>query len=260
MSDTHQEEYDENLTAMLELIWGKGFMAPGGQGNVRRIVEGLELSGKSVLEIGCGLGGGAILLADQYGASVLGLEVEAPLVDCARAYAAGAGVDDQVEIRLVEPGPLDIDDASIDVVYSSGVFIHVEDKLAMFKDLLRVLKPGGALTAYDWLKGPGPLSPAMHEWIRLEELTFSLDTLENYASLLRDAGFEEVRATDASNWYAVNARLEYEQMTGPLHNQITDLVGDKKRDHFFEDWAAMVRVLETGELRSGYLRADKPQP
>ena len=258
MSDTHKEEYDENMTTMLELIWGGGFMAPGGIGNVERIVDGIGLAGKTVLEIGCGLGGAAIYLAKKFDVRVIGLEIEAPLLDRARTYAAEAGVDNQVEFRLIEPGPLLIDDARIDVVYGCGVFIHMEDKLSMFREVLRVLRPGGVLTGYDWLKSSGPLSEAMLEWIRLEGLTFYMDTLDNYGLFLQDAGFEKVRTTDASNWYAVNAKLEYEQMTGPLHNQITDLVGDARRDKFFEDWDAMVRVLETGELHNGYFRAHKP--
>jgi len=47
-------------------------------------------------------------------------------------------------------------------------------------------------------------------------------------------------------------------MKGPLYDPITDLVGDERRDHFLDDWAAMVRVLEAGELRSGYFSARKP--
>lgn len=258
MIDTHEDEYNQNVTAMLELIWGKGFMAPGGVGNVKRILEGLDLTGKRVLEIGSGLGGGALLMAKQYGAQVIGLEVEAPLVDRAREYASETKLDHKVEFRLVDPGPLEIDNDSVDVVYSSGVFIHIEDKPSMFRDVLRVLKPGGLLVAYDWLKEPGELSEAMHEWMRLEELTFYLDALENYSLMLRDAGFKEVKTTDASNWYATEARREYEQMKGPLYDPITDLVGDERRDHFLDDWAAMVRVLEAGELRSGYFSARKP--
>lgn len=258
MSDTHKDEYDEKVRAMLELIWGKGFMAPGGEGNVTRIVEGLDLAGKNLLEIGSGLGGAAVLLARQSDVQIRGLEVEAPLVELATAYAVEAGVDNQVEFRLVQPGPLDAPDDSVDVVYTCGVIIHIEDKPALFKDILRVLKPGGTLTGYDWLKGPGPLSEAMLEWIRLEELTFYMDTLDNYASMMRESGFEDVRTSDASDWYVVNARREYEQMTGPLHDQITDLVGDERRDLFFEDWAAMVRVLDSGELRNGYFRGRKP--
>lgn len=258
MSDAHHDEYDANMIALLELFWGKAFMAPGGEGNVNRILDGLDLRNKKVLEIGSGLGGGALVMAREYGAEVVGLEVEAPLVDRAREYAANEGLEDKVEFRVVEPGPLKITDCSVDVVYSSGVFIHIEDKPKFFRDISRVLKPGGVLAAYDWLKGPGPLSEAMHDWIRLEELTFYLDTLENYASMFKEAGFEQVTTTDASTWYTREARREYELMKGPLFDQVTELIGSEKRDHFIKDWAAMVRVLESGELRSGYIRAQRP--
>jgi len=258
MTDVRVDEYNDNVTAMLELVWGRGFMAPGGEGNVHRIVEGIDLADRTVLEIGSGTGGGALVLAGRYGARVIGLEVEAPLVDRARKYASEAGLDDRVEFRLVEPGPLQIEDGGIDIVYSSGVIIHIEDKPALFNDVLRVLKPLGIFTAYDWLKGPGPLSPAMHEWIRLEELTFHLDTLDSYEKALIECGFSEVATRDASDWYAAEAKREYERMNGPLNDQITDLVGAQLRDHFLEDWGAMVRVLQSGELRSGYFRGTKP--
>ena len=216
MAEAHQDEYNENVTALLELMWGRGFMAPGGKGNVRRIVDGLDLEGRTVLEIGSGIGGGAMVLAGEYGARVIGLEVEAPLVERARKYANEAGLGDRIEFRLVEPGPLAVDDESVHVVYSSGVIIHIEDKAALFSDVFRVLEPGGILTAYDWLKGPGPLSDAMHEWIRLEELTFHLDTLENYESMLVECGFEDVTTKDVSGWYAAEATSEHERMKGPL--------------------------------------------
>jgi phosphoethanolamine N-methyltransferase len=258
LAEARPNEYDDNVTALLELLWGRGFMTPGGEGNVRRIVEGIDLRNRRVLEIGSGLGGGSLFLADAFGARVLGLEVEAPLVERAVRYAAEAGLEDRIEFRLVEPGPLAVEDAAFDVVFSSGAIIHIEDKRSLFKDVLRVLVPGGVFTAYDWLKGAGPLSPAMHEWIRLEGLTFHLDTLHNYGKLLTDCGFESVTTSDASEWYAAEAQREYDTMRGLLYDRITEMIGDELRDHFLADWAAMVTVLRSGELRSGYFRGVKP--
>jgi hypothetical protein len=43
----------------LEMIWGDGFMSPGGPDEVMRIVAGHDIAGCSVLDIGCGLGGAA---------------------------------------------------------------------------------------------------------------------------------------------------------------------------------------------------------
>jgi hypothetical protein len=50
----HADEYHDAMIAMLELIWGAGFMAPGGEGNVANLVKGLEVRDKRVLDIGCG--------------------------------------------------------------------------------------------------------------------------------------------------------------------------------------------------------------
>ena len=55
----HDNEYHDNMVAMLELIWGEGYMAPGGADNVARMLEGIETRGKRVLDIGSGIGGPA---------------------------------------------------------------------------------------------------------------------------------------------------------------------------------------------------------
>jgi SAM-dependent methyltransferase len=74
------------MVAMLELVWGEGFMAPGGEGNVAKMVEGLELEGRRVLDLGCGLGGLACILAGKYGAHVVATDLEPPLIDRARRW------------------------------------------------------------------------------------------------------------------------------------------------------------------------------
>ena len=69
MSDEEGTGYDADYMPVLELIWGKGFIAPGGEGNVDRIVEGVDLQDKSVLELGSGAGGGTLVLAGSGGGS-----------------------------------------------------------------------------------------------------------------------------------------------------------------------------------------------
>lgn len=51
---THDNEYHDNMVAMLELIWGEGYMAPGGPGNVARLLAGIDTRGKRILDVGCG--------------------------------------------------------------------------------------------------------------------------------------------------------------------------------------------------------------
>ena len=64
---SHQDEYPEEMVQLLELIRGDGYMAPGGPGNVERLLDGLEPDGKRILDIGCGISGPAMEMARTHG-------------------------------------------------------------------------------------------------------------------------------------------------------------------------------------------------
>ena len=113
-------EYHDAMLALLQWIWGRDFMAPGGMGNVAKLVQGLDLADRHVLDLGSGLGGPAFVLAQQYGAHVTGTDLEAHLVERATRRAAELGLSDQVRFRQVSPGPMDFPDGHFDVVVSSG--------------------------------------------------------------------------------------------------------------------------------------------
>lgn len=63
---THENEYHDNMITMLELIWGEGYMAPGGAGNVAKMLRDIETRGKRILDIGCGIGGPALEIARTF--------------------------------------------------------------------------------------------------------------------------------------------------------------------------------------------------
>ncbi len=255
---THDDEYDPKLLAMLELIWGEGFLSPGGPAAVDDIVAGLELAGKLVVDIGSGLGGVDMHLARQHGARVIGMEIAAPLVALATARVAAAGLAERVDLRHCAAGPLALDDASIDVVFSKDSLIHVADKDAVFRDYVRVLQPGGWLAMSDWMRGPDPDSKDMEYWFEMEGLTYHMRPLEFYGGALEAAGFTKIQVVDTSTDYRALCDAEYAQMKGPLRDRMAELLGAETRDHFVENWRAMTVVLHNGELRTGRIRARKP--
>lgn len=255
----HVDEYGDEMVAFLELIWGKGFLAPGGAGNIRRMIAGLETRDRHILDIGSGIGGGDIVLARDHGARVTGIDIEAALVARARAYTQEAGLEDRVAYRHVRPGNLDFPDRTFDIVYSAGAFTQIEDKGAMFAECLRVLKPGGALTTYDWMGTERPYSANMLEWFRLEGLTYNLRSLESHRRLLSEAGFADVEVADDGGWYAREARRELELLRGPLEQPAKALIGEESYRHYIDDWVMLVQVLDDGELIPGHLRGFRPE-
>jgi methylase of polypeptide subunit release factors len=81
----------------LEMIWAEGFLSPGCEGEVVWIIADHDISGCSVLEIGCGLGGAAVLLLQRCGASrVTGFDVQSLLADRASDRARDLGLADRL--------------------------------------------------------------------------------------------------------------------------------------------------------------------
>jgi phosphoethanolamine N-methyltransferase len=255
-----ESEYYDAMVTLLEWLWGQDFMAPGGEGNVDRMMRGLEVRGKCILDIGCGLGGPAFVLAGKYGAHVTGIDLERHLVERARRRAAEIGLEHQIEFLTVDPGPLDFPDHSFDVVFTSGSLTQTEDKSGIIDECRRVLNPGGMLTCYEWLTHQDVLSADMLYFFEMEGLTYHLVTLDEFGGLLASSGFEQIELEDSSDWYRKEARREYELMRGPQYSRVLNMIGQKQADHLIEDWRSMVVVCEKGELRQGYLRARNPRP
>jgi uncharacterized cupin superfamily protein/ubiquinone/menaquinone biosynthesis C-methylase UbiE len=255
MSETG--EYTDNLIALLELIWGRGFMAPGGPDLVRDTVAGLDLPGKRLLDIGSGLGGPDIVLAEM-GAKVVGLDIEAPVIERARKLVDEKGLGDRVSFKLAKPGPLPFADESFDIVYSSGAFTQIAAKEAMFKEVFRVLKPGGWFAVYDWMKGPGPISEDMRYFYKMEGLTYAMETPAFHRRLLKKLGFAKVAVEEDGGWYRAEAHREHQLLAVELHPRVIELLGHEQADHFVEDWRSLTVVLDKGEMRPGRWRAQKP--
>lgn len=251
--------YDRSIIAVNELIWGQGFMSPGGAEAVPPIVEGLDLAGRDLLDIGCGVGGVDRVLAEAYGCRVIGFDIVPLLIDTGRARMAAAGLGQVVDLRLVSPGPLPLEDHSVDVVFGKDSWLLIADKPAFFAEAYRVLRPGGVLAASEWMGDGAPPSPAMEEYFALRGMRYELETAAAYQELLGGAGFADVSVIDRSPLYRADARDELKRMLGPLREPMIDVLGEAKQAHFVAQWRAMSRVLDLGELRTGHLRAHKPE-
>ncbi|MGR3722106.1 SAM-dependent methyltransferase [Abyssibius alkaniclasticus] len=111
--------YSNDLVAMLQLVWGDGFLSPGGPAEVALLLEGHSLAGKTLLDIGCGAGGVDIALVRDHDAGfVTGIDVEDPVLDHARTRIAKAGLQHRIGMARVAPGPLTFGTASFDIVFS----------------------------------------------------------------------------------------------------------------------------------------------
>jgi phosphoethanolamine N-methyltransferase len=255
-----EPEYDDTAIRFLEALWGEGYLSPGGPDEVDRVLAGLSLEAKHVLDIGCGAGGITLHLVAHHNAGhATGYDVEAPVLRVARKRAEKAGLAGRVDFVHGAPGPLPFADASFDVVFSKDALVHVPDKDAFFAELFRVLKPGGVFAASDWLIGhDGEPSSDMKAYIAAEGLSLNMASAARYRLAMERAGFGNIAVTDRNPWYRDVARGELERLKGPLCGRVSAAVGKDYVDKNIRTWEAMQKVLDSGEHRPTHLRGWKP--
>jgi len=253
-------EYDAGMQTMLQLVWGEGFLSPGGPAEVARILEGHDIGGCRVLDVGSGLGGVDLVLArDHRAAHVTGIDLEPELVAQAQARAGAAGMSRRVSYRSVTPGPFPFADGSFEVVFSKDSLVQIPEKPQIFAEMRRVLVPGGRFIAGDWLRGgSGAYSAAMLEYFRLEGITYNLASAAEMTTALEASGFQQVRVRDCNAWYAALAREELARMECDWFPLMCERLGEVRARHFVANWRQLVLVLGTGELRPAHVSAVKP--
>lgn len=163
--------------------------------------------GEVVLDLGCGGGMDVFLAARQVGAAgrVIGVDMTAEMLERAIAGQQKLGLTN-VEFHQTTIDQLPLPDNSVDCVISNCVINLVPDKPAVFREILRVLKPGGRVAISDIaLKQPLPFE--VKESVEAYVGCISGATLiEEYRSLLDQAGFDSIVVTDTGadlNAYAM---------------------------------------------------------
>jgi MPBQ/MSBQ methyltransferase len=105
-------------------------------------------AGSRVLDVGCGIGGSARILARDYGLDVLGISISPAQI--ARATALTPASLPRCRFQVMDALDLTLADGSFDAVWSVEACPHMPDKQRYADELLRVLRPGGRLAVADW--------------------------------------------------------------------------------------------------------------
>lgn len=147
---------------------------------------GLDAS-KRVLDVGSGVGGTSRCLAKEFGCRVTGIDLTDEYCRAAAMLSAKVGLTDLVDYRQGDATALPFADGEFDVVWTEHAAMNIPDKPRLYKEMHRVLKPGGTLAVYDVLAGPsGPvLFPV--PWARTPDTSFLVQPSE-LRRLLEDAG------------------------------------------------------------------------
>jgi ubiquinone/menaquinone biosynthesis C-methylase UbiE len=152
--------------------------------------------GQTVLDLGSGGGIDCFLAAQRVGESghVIGVDMTAEMIEKARLNQSKLGASN-VEFRLGEIEHLPVADSTVDVIISNCVINLSPDKPQVFREVFRVLRPGGRLAVSDMVtSGPLPeaIKNSMSAWAGC--IAGALD-VEDYIAAIEAAGFVNVQLT-----------------------------------------------------------------
>lgn len=266
-----QEFYDAS-TGLWEEIWGEhlhhGYYGINGRECKERrqaqidLVEELLAWGqvqqpKEILDVGCGIGGSSLYLADKYKAKATGITLSPVQVDRAKARAVSQGLGDRTTFLVADALEMPFADRSFDLVWSLESAEHFPDKQKFLQEAYRVLKPGGLLLMATWCHRP--ITPATGELTSQEQQHLAkiyrvyclppVISIPEYKNLAQQVNFQNIRTADWSSevapfWDAVIASAFSEEAILGLLQSVWQ-----------GKWQTIEGALVLGLMRSGYQRS-----
>jgi tocopherol O-methyltransferase len=222
-----QQFYDAS-SGLWEQIWGEhmhhGYYGRSGNNKVNRrqaqidlIEELLAWAGytdknsltnpKTIIDVGCGIGGSSLYLAQKFDANVTGITLSPVQANRGTDRAKNAGLEEKVQFQVANALEMPFPDNQFDLVWSLESGEHMPDKTQFLAECYRVLRPGGKLILATWChRSTDSVAGALtkDEKRHLAEIyrVYCLPhviSLPDYEAIAVKCGFKDLRADDWSN-------------------------------------------------------------
>jgi len=250
-------QYSRNGILRYEEIFGRTYVSVGGEATTKRFVSQLDLKpGQKVLDVGCGTGGGAFYMARNYGVEVYGIDLSNNMIGIAQDYR------DEMEPEVQHRVQFYVDDATTmnypenfyDVVYSRDTILHIDDKLSLYKKLLKCLKPGGKLMVTDYNHGDKEHSEIFKKYVAGRG--YLLLTVDQYGDIIRKAGFNKVVNSDVSSYMMEIMKDELVKFANIKEKFIIQF-SEEDYDYIYNGWVEKMGRVNDGDQVWGFYTATK---
>ncbi|KXT74821.1 SAM-dependent methyltransferase HI0095 (UbiE-like protein) [Streptococcus sp. DD10] len=188
-----KKEVGHNFLARL----GKKRLRPGGVTATNWLIEQGQFSKDSkVLEVACNMCTTSIELAQTFGCSIIGIDMDPIALDKAKQNIKEAGVEKLVQVQQGNAMKLPFEDNSFDIVVNEAMLtmLRGEAKEKAIKEYLRVLKPGGRLLTHDVAYLDDHMGSLLDELSQTIHVNVQPLHVDKWQELFKQLGFSTVIA------------------------------------------------------------------
>lgn len=201
----------------------------GGVEATRDLAEQMELRpGLRLLDVGSGIGGPARYFAAEHGCKVSGIDLTEEFVRVANSLTQLLKLDHLAEFRQASALELPFEAEMFDRAYMIHVGMNIADKAGLFREVRRVLKPGGLFAIFDIVRAGDSAIRYPLPWA-LDAATNFAAHAQTYRDALQGAGFQVVKERDRRA-FAIEFTLQTMgrmKQHGPPALGLQLLMGDK---------------------------------
>lgn len=153
--------------------------------------------GMKILDIGCGVGGPARILAADFGCRVTGIDITESYVQAAEMLTERVGLSESITFREGNALNLEFDDGTFDVVWSQNAIMNIEDKKRLFQEIHRVLRKEGTLAIEALMAGESEETRFPVFWADDPSVSF-VATPDTLRQIVKETGFYELAWKDVT--------------------------------------------------------------
>jgi 27-O-demethylrifamycin SV methyltransferase len=218
--------------------------------------------GMSVLDVGCGIGTPACLLAEEYGCRVTGISTSPTGVEHARRRAQERGCADRVSFMVADGMDNGLPDASFDRIWVLESSHLMPRKDALLAECRRVMRPAGRLALCDViLQRDLPLAEVLsrsQDFIHLH-YAFGHAKMETLGTYKRFAELAGLRVTELTNISDQTFRTfsHWGRQVETNREEVRRLIGDDGLDHFRASCDILPELWNQRLLGYGLMVAEK---
>jgi SAM-dependent methyltransferase len=242
-----------------QLIWGDGFSFPGGGEFAADLAASLIVDKRStVMDLGCGLGGGTRAIVQRYGSTAHGFDLSPEQAKAGDALSAKEGLDMRAPIAALDLANPDWKPRAYDAAMLRNVVSLVADKSALLRRVGESLKPGGRLLLIDWaLSEDETQGAAFASYIEGEPRPPYLGTVAQLTFLVESLGYTVRRSEDYTKEFRPVVLEGWRRIDTIVAKGMLNVAEGKALMKEAELWARRIAAIDSGELRVARVEALK---